>query len=92
MHEINHVLGENTVSHSAVGKCVRAFVLATKETNTPIVPGSEDDFTLDDHITLVLSEESFFSVRQIVKKAMTSKLTVRRHLTQTKRWKLRHLK
>jgi hypothetical protein len=37
-HEINDVLGENTISDSVVGKCVRLIVLSTKETDTPIVP------------------------------------------------------
>jgi hypothetical protein len=60
--EINHVLGENTVSYSTLGKYVRMFVVSTKETNTFIVPGSEGDFSFDDRIALVLPEEPFHSV------------------------------
>jgi hypothetical protein len=67
------------------------FVVSTKERDMPIVPESEGDFGLDDCITLVLSEEPFLSVRQIARKAMMPKSTVGRHLTQTVRWKLRHL-
>jgi hypothetical protein len=62
-----------------------------KETDTPIVPESKGDFSLDDLIALVLSEEPFLSVRQIAKKVMMSKLIVYRHLTQIMGWKLRHL-
>jgi hypothetical protein len=36
--EINRVPWENTISYSTVGKCVRMFVLSTKETDTPIIP------------------------------------------------------
>jgi transposase len=67
--------------------------LSTKETDTPIIPESESDFSPNDSsIALVLSVESFLSVRQIAKKVMMSKSTVHRHLTQTARWKLQHLK
>jgi hypothetical protein len=37
-HEINRVSGENTISYSTIGKCVRMFALSTKETDTPVVP------------------------------------------------------
>jgi hypothetical protein len=37
-HEINRVPGENMISYSTVGKCVRMLVLLTEETDTPIVP------------------------------------------------------
>jgi hypothetical protein len=91
-HEIKRVLGRNTIVYSTVGKYVRMFVLSTKETNTPIVPKSENDFSRDGPIALMLSEESFLSVRQIAQKVMMSKSTVYRHLTQTMRSKLRHIK
>jgi transposase len=91
-HEINRVLGENTISYSTVGKYVRKFVLAAKEADTPILSTSDADFSLDDRIALVLSEEPFLSTRQIAHKVMMSKSTVHRHLTQSMRWKLRHLK
>jgi uncharacterized protein YbaR (Trm112 family) len=75
-HEINYMLVENTISYSTVGKHVRTFVLSTKETNTLVLPESEGDFSLDDCIPLMLSEEPFPSVRQIPKKLMTSKSTM----------------
>jgi hypothetical protein len=90
-HQINGVLGQNTISYSAVGKYVRMFALSRTETDTPIVPESEGDFGLDDRIALVLSEEPFLSVRQIAQKVIMSISTVYRHLTQTMRWKLRHI-
>jgi hypothetical protein len=62
-HEINCMLGENAVSSSTLGKYVRMFVLSTKETDTPIVPESESNFSLGDPIALVLSEEPFLLVR-----------------------------
>jgi hypothetical protein len=91
-HEINRVLGENIINYSTVGKYVRMFVLSTKERDTHIVPESEGDFSFDDRITLVLSEEPFLSVDQVAEKRMMSKSTMYRHLTQTMRWALRHVK
>jgi hypothetical protein len=44
------------------------FVLSTKETDTPIVPESEGDFSLDDRIALVLPEEPFHSVAELLKR------------------------
>jgi hypothetical protein len=88
--EINRVPGENTISYSTVGKCVRMFILSRKETHT-YRPESEDDFSLDYRITFVLSEEPFLSVRQTTTKVTTSKSIVYRHLTQSMSWKLRHL-
>jgi hypothetical protein len=67
-HEINHVLGANTISYSTLGKYVRMFVFSTKETDTPIVPESERDFSLDDRITLVLPEEPFHSVAELLRR------------------------
>jgi hypothetical protein len=55
-------------------------------------PESEGDFSLDSRITFMLSEEPFLSVDQTAGKAMMLKSIVYRHLTQTMRWKLRHLK
>jgi hypothetical protein len=86
------MLGENTISSSTVGKYVRMLVISTKEKDTPIVPESEGDFSFDDPIALVLSEEPFPSVCQIAKMVMMSKSTGCRHLAQTMRWKGRHLK
>jgi hypothetical protein len=54
-------------------------------------PESQGDFSLDYHITFVLSEALFLSVRQTAKKVMMWKSIGYRHLTQTMRWKLRHL-
>jgi hypothetical protein len=45
-------------------------------------PESEGDFSFDDCITFLLSEEPFLSVRQTAKNAVMSKSTVYRHLTQ----------
>jgi hypothetical protein len=91
-HEINRVLGENTISCWTLGKYVRLFVLSTKETDTPIVPESEGDFSLDDRIAIVLPEEPFHSVAELLQRVMMSKSTVDCHLTQPMRWKLQHLK
>jgi DNA-binding transcriptional ArsR family regulator len=91
MREINRVLGEKTISYSTVGKYVRMFILSRKETNTPNVPESHVNFSLDDRITLVLSSEPFLSVHQIAKKVMMSKSTMYRHLTRIVRRKLRIL-
>jgi hypothetical protein len=41
------------------------FVLSTKETDTPIVPESEGDFSPDDQIAFVLPEEVFHSVPEL---------------------------
>jgi hypothetical protein len=54
-------------------------------------PELEGGFRLDCGITFVLSEALFLSVRQTVKKAMMWKSIMYRHMTQTMRWKLRHL-
>jgi hypothetical protein len=44
-----------------VEKYVRMFVVSMKEIDTPIVPESGGDFSLDDCVVLVGSEEPFFS-------------------------------
>jgi hypothetical protein len=54
-------------------------------------PESEGDFSLHYHITFMLSEEPFLSVRQTAKNAMMSKSIVYHPLTQTMKWKLQHL-
>jgi hypothetical protein len=54
-------------------------------------PEPESDFSLDDRITFLLSEEPFLSVRQTAKKVTMSRSMVYRDLTQTMRCKLRHL-
>jgi hypothetical protein len=84
-HEINRVLGENTINYSTVGKYARTFVLSMKETDTNIVPGSEGYFSHDNRMALVLSEGPFLSVRQIAKKVVILESTLCRHLTQTTR-------
>jgi hypothetical protein len=66
--------------------------LSAKETDIRIVPESDGDVSLHDRIALVESGEVFLLVRQIAKKVMMSKSTVFRHLKQTMKWKLRHLK
>jgi hypothetical protein len=67
-HEINGVLGENTVSCSTLGKYVQMFVLSIKETATPIVPESESNFSLDDRIALVLPEKPFHSAAELLRR------------------------
>jgi hypothetical protein len=67
-HEINRVLGENTISYSTLGKYVQMFVLSTKETDIHIVPESEGDFSLDDCIALVIPEEPFHSVTELLRR------------------------
>jgi hypothetical protein len=67
IHEINRVLGQNTISYSTLGKYIRMFVISTKETVTPIVPESEDDFSLDGRIAIVLPEEPFHSVAELLR-------------------------
>jgi hypothetical protein len=67
-HEINRGLGENTISDSTLGKYVRMFILSMKETDTPIVPESESNFSLDDRIALVLPEEQFHSVAESLRR------------------------
>jgi hypothetical protein len=71
-HEINRVLGKNTVSYSTVGKYVRMFVLSTKETDTRIVPESEGDLSFDYRIALMLSEKPFLSASRVLKKLTVS--------------------
>jgi hypothetical protein len=63
-HEINRMLGENTIIYSTLGKYVRIAVLSTKETDTPIIPESEGDFSVNDRITPVLPEEPSHSVAE----------------------------
>jgi hypothetical protein len=82
-HEMNRVLGGNTISYSAVGKDVRMFILSTKETNIAFVPESAGDFSLGDRMALVLAEKLFLSVRQIAEKMMISKSVAYRRLMQT---------
>jgi hypothetical protein len=91
-HKIDRVLGENTISCCTLEKYVRLFALSTKETDTPIVPESEADFSLDDRIAIVLPEEPFHSVAELLKRLMMWKSTVDCHLTQPMKWKLQHLK
>jgi hypothetical protein len=44
------------------------FVLSAEETDTPTVPESEGDFSLDDRIVLVLPEEQFHSVAELLRR------------------------
>jgi hypothetical protein len=67
------------------------FVFSMKETDDPIISKLKGDFSFDDRITFMLSEEPFLSVRQTSQKATMSKSTVYCHLTQTMKWKLRYL-
>jgi hypothetical protein len=62
-HKINRVLGENTTSYLTVGRYVRTFVLPTKETDIPLLPESDGDFSLDDSIALLPSEGPALLVR-----------------------------
>jgi hypothetical protein len=66
-HGISRALEENTVNYLTVGKCVGMFALSTNETNTPVVPESEGDFSLDDSLALVLSEEPFFQSAKLLR-------------------------
>jgi hypothetical protein len=43
-------------------------VLSTKEADIPTVPESEGNFSLDDRIALVLSEEPFHSVAELLRR------------------------
>jgi hypothetical protein len=65
-HEINCVLGENPISYSTVGKDVRMSACPSRKPDAPTVEQSEGDFSLDDRIARVLSEEPFPSVRKSV--------------------------
>jgi hypothetical protein len=80
-HEINRVLGENTIAFYTVGKYVREFICGPEDKDSFIVRQFEGDFTLDDRIASVLAEASFLSLCQIAKRVMISKSTVHRHLT-----------
>jgi DNA-binding MarR family transcriptional regulator len=91
MYNSNRVPGQNTISDWTVGKYGRMFVLSRKQADILIVLESEGDISGDDDIAILLSEEPLPSGRQIAKKVMMSKSIVYRHLTQTMRWKLRHL-
>jgi hypothetical protein len=44
------------------------FTFSTKETDTPIVPEWEGDVSLDDCIALVLPEEPFHSVTELLRR------------------------
>jgi hypothetical protein len=68
------------------------FAYASRKPDAPTVEQSEGDFSLDDRIARVLSEDLFPSVRQIDKKVVMSKSPLDRHLWQGMPWKLRHLK
>jgi hypothetical protein len=59
-HEINRVLGENTIAHSTVGKYVREFICGQKDKDSFIVGQFERDVILDDWIASVLAETLFF--------------------------------
>jgi hypothetical protein len=86
------MLGEMTISNSTVRKYVGILVLSAKKADIRVIPESEGELSLHDRITLVFSKELFLSVPQIAKKVMMSKSSVHHHLTQTMKWKLRHLK
>jgi hypothetical protein len=72
-HEINHVLGGNTLTYSTVGKDVRGFICGPKDKTSFIVRLFKGDFTLDDRIASVLEEAPFLSLHQIAEKVMISK-------------------
>jgi hypothetical protein len=67
--DINRVLGENTIRYSTLVDYVRMFVLSIKDTDTSIVPESEDDVSLDDRIAFVLPEEPFHSVVELLRRS-----------------------
>jgi hypothetical protein len=89
-HEINRVLGENTIIDSLVGKYVREFICGPNDKDSFIVPQIVGDFTLDDRIASVLAEAPFLSLRQVAKRVMMSKSSVYHHLTSGMRWRLKH--
>jgi hypothetical protein len=67
-HEINPVLGEGAASYSTVRKYVRMLGLSRKETDIPVFPESERDFSFDNHIALMLSEEPFFQSTKLIRR------------------------
>jgi hypothetical protein len=91
-HEINRMLGYNTISYSTVEKYIHVFISGSKQTDSLFTPESSEDFTFDDCITRVLSDELFLSIHQIVKKVIMLKSIVYQHLTGNMRWRLKHLK
>jgi hypothetical protein len=91
-HEINRVLGENTIVYSTVGKYVREFICGPKDKDSFIIRQFEGNFTFDDWITSVLAEAWFLSFRQIAKRAMMSNSTVYCHLMSRMGWRLKHLR
>jgi hypothetical protein len=86
-HEINQVPRENTITHLAVGKSVRALLCNSKHKDSSFVPESDGDLKLDDRIAHLLSKESFLSFPQSDKKVMIQKLPVDCHLIGGMGWK-----
>jgi hypothetical protein len=67
-HEINLVLGENTISYSTVGNYVRIFILSTKETHTLIIPESKGDFNLTTALPLCSQRSHFFRSAELLRR------------------------
>jgi hypothetical protein len=61
-HEINHVLAENIIADSTVGKYVQEFICGPKDKNSCVARQFEWDFTFDDRIASVLTEAPFLSL------------------------------
>jgi hypothetical protein len=66
IHEINQVLGGNTLSDSTVGKYVWMFAFSTKEIDAPIVPESKIGFSPDGCIPLCSSRSHFFQSAKLL--------------------------
>jgi hypothetical protein len=86
--KLNRMLRENTISYSAIWKCVRMFMSAATEPDISILSKSDGDSNRNKRFALVLSVKSFLSIHQIVTKVMMPKLTVHRHLRQGMRSEL----
>jgi DNA-binding transcriptional ArsR family regulator len=92
MHEINRVLGENTITYSTASKYGREFICGPKDKDSFIVQKFEGDFTRDVPAASVLADAPFLSFHQIAKRVMMSKPTVYHHLTSGMGWRLKHLR
>jgi hypothetical protein len=59
-HEINRMLGENTITYSTVGKYVREFICRPKDKDSVIIRQFEGDFLLKIGLRLCLRRHRFF--------------------------------
>jgi acetone carboxylase gamma subunit len=89
---IHRVLGENILGCSTIGKYVRAFICNSRHEKYSTIRQPEEIVTFNDRIALVLSEQTFLSLRQIAQQAVVSKSIVHRRLTGSMGWKLKLFK